>query len=503
MLAGVALPVWADAPATSPRPVTRGGLDRGADSEVARLIEAAKLGGAVGFCVADAATGVMLECGGADQPMAPASVCKAVTSLYALEKLGPVHRFTTRVMRVGAVVDGRLEGDLILAGGGDPTLDTDSLGDLVAALAATGLREVTGRFLAYGAAIPERERISADQPDHVGYNPAISGLMLNFNRVYFEWKRANGDWALGMDARGERFVPPVHMASARLAKREVPVFTYERGEKEDRWTVAQSALGQDGSRWLPVRHPAIYVAEVFATLCRAQGIVLKEAEVVTVLPEGAVQMVAHDSAVLTDLLRSMLKFSTNLTAEAVGLAASGAGTLEGSAAAMTVRYCGALGRSFGAGAELADHGGGYDAGDDRRKGHADRQAAGRADARSRAGGRGGQRAQGQQGAGASQERHAEFRVLPVGLYRCAGRTRAGFCDFHRRPATTRRDSDCRAGNAQRRQKRGQAVAPLAGAVDCPLGRRLSLRLHMPHPRAPFDSGGVQTIKIQLFAHLFH
>lgn len=353
MLAGVALPVWADAPATSPRPVTRGGLDRGADSEVARLIEAAKLGGAVGFCVADAATGVMLESGGADQPMAPASVCKAVTSLYALEKLGPVHRFTTRVMRVGAVVDGRLEGDLILAGGGDPTLDTDSLGDLVAALAATGLREVTGRFLAYGAAIPERERISADQPDHVGYNPAISGLMLNFNRVYFEWKRANGDWALGMDARGERFVPPVHMASARLAKREVPVFTYERGEKEDRWTVAQSALGQDGSRWLPVRHPAIYVAEVFATLCRAQGIVLKEAEVVTVLPEGAVQMVAHDSAVLTDLLRSMLKFSTNLTAEAVGLAASGAGTLEGSAAAMTDWAR----RRFGIAGRLGDHSG--------------------------------------------------------------------------------------------------------------------------------------------------
>ena len=354
MLAGVALPVWAEAPATSPRPVTRGGVARGGvDQGVARLVEAAKLGGAVGFCVADAATGEVLESAGADQPMAPASVCKAVTSLYALEKLGPAHRFTTRVMRVGAVVDGRLEGDLVLAGGGDPTLDTDSLGDLVAALAATGLREVTGRFLAYGAAIPERERISADQPDHVGYNPAISGLMLNFNRVYFEWKRANGDWALGMDARGERFVPPVHMASARLAKREVPIFTYERGEKEDRWTVAQSALGQDGSRWLPVRHPAIYVAEVFATLCRAQGIVLKEAEVMAALPAGAVQVVAHDSAALPDLLRSMLKFSTNLTAEAVGLAASGAGTLEGSAAAMTDWAR----RRFGIAGRLGDHSG--------------------------------------------------------------------------------------------------------------------------------------------------
>ena len=347
------MPVWAEAPVTSPRPVTRKVVARVPEQGTAPLIEAAKLGGLVGFCVADAATGAVLEQSGADKPMPPASVCKAVTSLYALEKLGPDHRFATRVMRVGAVTNGRLEGDLVLAGGGDPTLDTDSLGDLVAALAASGLREVTGRFLAYAAAIPERERISADQPDHVGYNPAISGLMLNFNRVYFEWKRANGDWALGMDARGERFVPPVHMASARLAKREVPIFTYERGEREDRWTVAQSALGQDGSRWLPVRHPAIYVAEVFATLCRAHGIVLKEAEVVTALPEGAAQIVAHDSAPLADLLKDMLKFSTNLTAEAVGLAASGAGTLEGSAAAMTDWAQ----RRFGIAGRLGDHSG--------------------------------------------------------------------------------------------------------------------------------------------------
>lgn len=353
MLAGVALPVWAEAPATSPRPVTRSGVARGPDQGAVRLVEAAKLGGAVGFCVADATTGAVLESSGADQVMAPASVCKAVTSVYALETLGPAHSFSTRVMRVGAVVDGRLSGDLILAGGGDPTLDTDDLGDLVAALAASGLREVTGRFLAYGAAIPERERISADQPEHVGYNPAISGLMLNFNRVYFEWKRANGDWALGMDARGERFVPPVRMAQAKLAQREVPVFTYERGAREDLWTVAQSALGQDGSRWLPVRHPAIYVAEVFATLCRAQGIVLKEAEVVAALPQDAVQIVAHDSAPLAEILRDMLKFSTNLTAEAVGLATSRAGTLEGSAAAMTDWAR----RRFGITGRLGDHSG--------------------------------------------------------------------------------------------------------------------------------------------------
>ena len=85
----------------------------------------------------------------------------------------------------------------VLAGGGDPTLQTDQLGDLVARLAGTGVRGATGRFLHWAGALPRIDRISDDQPDHVGYNPAISGLNLNFNRVHFEWKRAaGGGWGV-------------------------------------------------------------------------------------------------------------------------------------------------------------------------------------------------------------------------------------------------------------------------------------------------------------------
>ncbi len=334
LLAGWALPAFAEAPVSSPRPPHRPA--KKAPAAEADLIAAAKLGGVVGFAVTDLATGRVLVSGNDTVPLPPASVCKAVTTLYALEKLGASHQFTTRVMRVGSIADGRLDGDLILAGGGDPTFDTDKMGDLVATLAARGLREVTGRFLAYAGALPTRDRIAADQPDYVGYNPAVCGLMLNFNRVNFEWKRANSDWSLAMDARGERFLPAVRMAAVRVAARDVPIFAYEAGpDQTDRWTVAESALGKDGSRWLPVRHPAAYTAEVFQTLCAAHGIVLKPAQIIPALPDRAQTIVQHQSAPLPDLLRSMLKFSTNLTAEAVGLAASGAASQEASAAAMT------------------------------------------------------------------------------------------------------------------------------------------------------------------------
>lgn len=343
---GLAGPVWADGivrPKRRPSPQ--------AVSE--QVVEAAKLGGITGFALADVATGRLIEAFSEEVPLPPASVAKAITTLFALEKLGPAHRFSTEVMAMGPIIGDRLNGDLILVGGGDPTLDTDQLGDLVASLASMGLRRVTGRFLAHAGALPQIDRIAADQPDHVGYNPGLSGLNLNFNRVHFEWRKSQGDWAVTMDARAERFVPPVRMARMRVVPREAPLFTLAVSEGVEDWTVAKGALGQDGSRWLPVRQPGVYVAEVFQTLCRAQGIELPRAEVVGVLPAGARRIVDRFSEPLPEILRDMLRFSTNLTAETVGLAASGAGTLHGSGAVMTQWAA----RRLGMAAHFVDHSG--------------------------------------------------------------------------------------------------------------------------------------------------
>ena len=356
LLAGVAFaagPVLAEAPVTSPRPVRRGGAPKEVAGSAERLIKAADLGAAtVSYIVMDAATGEVLDSRAADTPMPPASVAKAITSLYALERLGPAFRYRTRVLATGPVQAGVVQGDLVLAGSGDPTLQTDQLGDLASSLAAKGIKGVSGRFLTWDGALPAVARISPDQPVQVGYNPAISGLNLNFNRVHFEWKRGQNGWSTAMDARGERFVPPVRMARVKVVQREVPLFTYDSAGAEEDWTVASEALGKGGSRWLPVRHPAAYVGEVFQTLCKAQGIKLPTPQSVPVAPPGQ-ELTAIESEALPEILRDMLRFSTNLTAEAVGLRASGAADLASSGAAMTAW----VRARFGVGCTFVDHSG--------------------------------------------------------------------------------------------------------------------------------------------------
>ena len=56
---------------------------------------------AVGFVVADAATGTVVEAILPEAPLPPASVTKAFTALYALEHLGAQFQFETCIFADG------------------------------------------------------------------------------------------------------------------------------------------------------------------------------------------------------------------------------------------------------------------------------------------------------------------------------------------------------------------------------------------------------------------
>ncbi|MCA0919051.1 D-alanyl-D-alanine carboxypeptidase/D-alanyl-D-alanine-endopeptidase [Pseudooceanicola nanhaiensis] len=314
------VPAWADGPLQSLRPRVRpAGLlepPKGAD-----IVSRAGIKGEVAFVVADAMTGELLDTLDPGASLPPASVGKTLTALYALRSLGADHRFTTQLIATGPLRDGKLEGDLVLVGGGDPTLDTDGLADLAAAAKEAGLREVTGRFLVWGGELPRTEQIDPEQPPHVGYNPAVSGIALNFNRVHFEWARENGSYKVTMDARAGRYRPEVAMARMRVEDRSLPVYTYEDRDGRDDWTVAKNALGNNGARWLPVRKPEQYAGEVMQVLLRAHGIVAGAPVIADSRPEGVV-FAQKQSDPLRDIIVDMLKYSTNLTAEMIGLAAS-------------------------------------------------------------------------------------------------------------------------------------------------------------------------------------
>jgi D-alanyl-D-alanine carboxypeptidase/D-alanyl-D-alanine-endopeptidase (penicillin-binding protein 4) len=340
------------APETSTRPRPR--PERGPETVASGAPASAGIdaGEHSAWALCDTSSGAIIDSHRGEESLPPASVTKLLTALYALEHLGPDFAFTTRVQASGPVSGGRLQGDLVLLGSGDPHLDTDHLATLVDGLAATGLRAVDGRFIAVGSALPPLHEIEPSQPDFVGYNPAISGLNLNFNRVYFSWGPDGGD--LRLTARAEAHAPAVSLVRVRSEERETPLFRFRAGAAGEEWSVARPALRQAGGRWLPVRAPEIYTAEVFRSLCRAQNIALPPGEVRPAAPDAGTELDRFTSIPLAKIARSMLLFSTNLTAEVLGLATTIAGgtypmRLADSGAAMTAwaeRRLGLRGATF-------------------------------------------------------------------------------------------------------------------------------------------------------------
>lgn len=280
--------------------------------------------GASGWFLVDLDTGRVLDQGAADRAFAPASVAKLPTAVYALERLGADHRFTTRLATTGPVRDGVIHGDLVLIGGGDPELDTDNLAQLFDAARSTGITGVTGHLIVDGGRGVRVAQIDPLQPVDVGYNPGLSALNLNFNRVRVSWDGNRTSPRLSLTAQAERTATQVGLISAMPDPNpQAPIFAFHSDDNGEHWRMATRAMRGMSSTWLPVKMPDLYAGDVLRHIADTRGILLERPQRGEA-PLGAPGLARLDSRPLQEILRDMLKHSTNLTAESVGMAASAA-----------------------------------------------------------------------------------------------------------------------------------------------------------------------------------
>jgi serine-type D-Ala-D-Ala carboxypeptidase/endopeptidase (penicillin-binding protein 4) len=110
----------------------------------------------------------------AETPYVLASTAKVVTSLAAMDLLGPGYRWRTQAYVTGPIVAGRLLGDLLIVGGGDPRFGAQELRAWMMALRRQGLDEVLGDVLidrsAFALQDSDHQRTPSpawDRPHHV------------------------------------------------------------------------------------------------------------------------------------------------------------------------------------------------------------------------------------------------------------------------------------------------------------------------------------------------
>ncbi|NID14870.1 D-alanyl-D-alanine carboxypeptidase/D-alanyl-D-alanine endopeptidase [Luteibacter yeojuensis] len=244
----------------------------------------------------------------------PASTAKLYTAAFALDRLGADYRTHTDVLMSGELRKGRLRGDLVLRGGGDPTLAGSAWADrLAATVRDRGIRRVDG-------AVVGDDTVFAGPP--IGNGWEASDL-----QAYY------GAQAGGLDidentmtatvSAGGVAVQPEDAAVAIALDPATPFEVYRAPG-----TATVHVLGADGER-LPSRtsrlslpDPALTAARRLRAALESQGVRV-DGEARSVLwpvtaPEGET-IASWPSPPLATILREGLKRSQNLYLQSVFL----------------------------------------------------------------------------------------------------------------------------------------------------------------------------------------
>src|SRR5881394_3970405 len=138
---------------------------------------------AVGLIVLRLADGAPVLMHREKESMQPASTIKLLTSLVALETLGPAYRARTQLLVAGEIVDGVVKGDVVLRGGGDVDFDWMSLERMLDSLRLRGVREIAGDvILDLSHFQPARTDVGLppfDEETEFRYNVIPDALLLN------------------------------------------------------------------------------------------------------------------------------------------------------------------------------------------------------------------------------------------------------------------------------------------------------------------------------------
>ena len=252
----------------------------------------------------------------------PASTMKLVTTLAALDILGPSYRWTTDVYALGNVDDsGRLDGDLLIKGHGDPFLVTERVWQLTRMINQAGIREIGGKLLLDDShfEVPYRDPGEFDRQPLRAYNVAPNALMMNFKvvRYWFEPDRASNSVRVLLD-------PPLEnlRVENRLSLANSSCSGYQRGisitPNEGLDTMILDGRFPDRCRRYAMDRTALdhnaFAYGLFAALWQESGGVLDGDWDTAIAPADEEPRVSFPSLSLAEVIARVNKHSNNVMA---------------------------------------------------------------------------------------------------------------------------------------------------------------------------------------------
>lgn len=276
--------------------------------------------GSYGFHVQEVGNGTTLLDINATTPLNPASTMKVLTTLAALEQLGPAYVWHTELYALGNVSNGTLEGDLLVRGGGDPYLLEDQVRNMLKALQRQGVRRISGDLVvdtSYFDPVVTQDGPIDNQQDRA-YNVLPNALMSNFQAVTFYFRPS--DDGQHVEITADPALSNLQISN-NLTIKQGACEGYQRGISFDSDAGRPDRVAFDGrfpsgcSEYSLVRAvltPETFFFGLFDRLWRELGGEFNGSLRQGVAPVGVQPLVEWYSPPLSEVIRYINKFSNNL-----------------------------------------------------------------------------------------------------------------------------------------------------------------------------------------------
>ncbi len=251
----------------------------------------------------------------------PASTIKLLTTLAALDILGPAYRWKTEVYAFGDITGDVLDGDLLLKGYGDPFLVTERVWQLLRNIRNRGIREIKGDLLIDDSYfdVGEYDPGAFDRQPLRAYNVAPNALLMNFKvvRYWFEPDEEAGAVSVRLDPQLDNL-----QVENRLGLRTGSCRGYQRGititANGPVDQVTFSGKFPNGCERYAMDRTALshneFVYGLFKTLWSESGGVLGGGWKNVIVEEEAEPFLVFDSLPLREMIARVNKHSNNVMA---------------------------------------------------------------------------------------------------------------------------------------------------------------------------------------------
>jgi D-alanyl-D-alanine carboxypeptidase/D-alanyl-D-alanine-endopeptidase (penicillin-binding protein 4) len=296
-----------------------------------------------GLLVEDAASGQVLFQQNADKYFVPASNMKLFTTALALAVLGPDYRFRTTIETAGTLSDGgKLSGDLILVGRGDPNLSNRKfpyvlkeefdgppekiIAELADAVVAKGVKEISGDIVGDDSYFPRERYPEGWEIDDMvwEYGAAISAIVVDDNTVTLTLTPGNklGDpVTAALDPPAPEFTVDNQVVTSAPGVKPDLTLTRDPGSNV---VILIGTLPENGSPRklvLAVQEPALHAAAMLKRLLEERGVKVDGGVRALHFPPGApaeekrTVLAEHLSIPLGESVQLINKISQNLHTE--------------------------------------------------------------------------------------------------------------------------------------------------------------------------------------------